>query len=471
MTSAARTLIALGCLGSGLAAQQRLQTIGVTTAVVAYRNVHDQISTVASVATDEATITTVAARFTGWVEQVFADTTYQHVVRGQALCIVYSPDLYAAEQEYLFAVRNRAALAPSGVPGVAAGAAALLADARARLQQEQVPEDEIARLARSGTARQRFTVTAPETGIVTERRALPNMRVEAGTRLYTLSALQPIWVVAAVNESDLGRIRLGQPARVTLDAFPGRSFSAQVDFIVPQVDAASRTGQVRLVLPNADLALSPGMYGSVAIAVAMGRQLVIPASGVLQSGTQSLAFVDLGGGRFDPRPVRLGPQVGDQFVVRGGLAAGERIATGASFLIASQSQLAAAAGSFLPPPPGVAATAAAPTPATPAASISLTTAPSPARQGTNRFRVRLADARGIPIAGAVVTLTLFMPAMPAMGMAEMKATVRLADQGGGLYEGTGTLGSGGNWQVTLVATRQGRLLARQQTSLRATGGM
>jgi len=464
-------LIAGGVAAAQTPLSQRLQTFGVTTSVADYRQIQDQVTAVASVAQDEATEVVVELHYAGWIEQVFADTTYQRVERGQPLFTVYSPDIYADEQEYLFAARNRDALASSLVAGVAANAAALLDDARARLAQLQVPTDEIARLERTHVAEQQFTVTAPESGIVTDRQALPNMRVEPGTRLYTLAALQPIWVYAEVNENDLGRIRVGQAATVTMDSFPDRKFPAEVNFIVPQVNAASRTGQVRLVLPNADLALAPGMYGDATIAVAMGRQLVIPASGVLQNGIGALAFIDEGGGRFQPQPVELGPQVGDQFVVRKGLKPGDRVATSAAFLIASESSLAEAAGSFAPPPPGVGANAAPAAAPVASAQITLTTAPTPARKGDNAFRVRLTSTGGVPIAGAQVTLTLFMPAMPAMGMAAMKTTVTLSDRGGGLYEGSGRLGSGGNWQVTIVATKTGQIVARQQGWLRAEGGM
>ena len=450
-------------------AQQRTQSIGVRTAVVAVRDVRASVTSVASVVTDEATETDVTSRFTGWVERVYADTSFQSVRRGQPLLTVYSPDLYAAEQEYLFAVRNRRTLAASAVPGVAAGAAALLADARARLQQQQVPAAEIARLQKTGVALSRVTITAPETGVVIERDALPQMRVEPGTRLYQLAALSPIWVVAQVNESDLGRVRAGQAATVTLDAFPGRAFAARVALVVPRVDAASRTGQVRLVLANRDRRLSPGMYGSVRIAVPIGRRLVIPADAVLQTGTRALAFVAEGGGRFDPVPVVLGPQVGDEVVVAKGLRPGQRIAAGADFLIDSESQLSAAAASYAPPPPGVGANAA-PTPAA-RYRVRLTTAPSPARVGANQFRVRLTDAHGAGVAGARVTVTLFLPAMPEMGMAALRTVVVLASQGGGNYQGSGPLGSGGIWQVTIVATRQGQLLARQRTTLPAGGGM
>ncbi|HVA63527.1 MAG TPA: FixH family protein, partial [Terriglobales bacterium] len=212
-------------------------------------------------------------------------------------------------------------------------------------------------------------------------------------------------------------------------------------------------------------ALLPGMYGQARIAVALGRQLVIPAGAVLQTGDQPLAFVDQGGGRLAPRPVELGTRVGDLYVVRGGLRPGERIARDASFLIASEEQMSAGAGSYAPPPPGVGAAG-----PQAGARLELTTAPSPPRAGANLFRVRLTSAGGSPLAGAQVSLTLYRPAMPAMGMAASNIVVALADQGGGLYEGRGNVG-GGTWQATITATRQGQALARQQRSLVVVGGM
>ncbi|MGH9466582.1 MAG: efflux RND transporter periplasmic adaptor subunit, partial [Terriglobales bacterium] len=328
-----RTIIlALGAalsLAPALAgAQQRVQTIGTPTALVRNRAVHSTITTVATAATDEATITAVTARFSGWIEQVHADTQYQHVRQDEVLCTIYSPRIYAAEQDYLFAVHNQAALQTSPVAGVAAGAAALVADARQRLEQLQLPAAEIARLVRTNVARQRFPIRSPETGIVTQRQALPGVRVQAGSRLYTLTALRPIWVYADVEEADLAGIREGEEATVSMDAYPGRTFPARVDFINPQVDAASRTDRVRLLLPNQDRAVSPGMDGTATLAIPLGRHLVVPASAVLQSGTGALAFVAEGGGRWTPQKVQIGPQIGDTLIIRKGLRAGERVAMG-----------------------------------------------------------------------------------------------------------------------------------------------
>lgn len=476
MTSRYACLALAFCLPPFAVAQQRTQAIGVSDAVAGYREVSAPVTSVASLTTDEATQTEITLRYAGWIEKVYVNTAFAAVEPGQALLTVYSPALYAAEQDYVFTVAHQAQLAGSAGPettgAVTDAAHALLAAARARLRQEQVPEDEIARLERTGVARSRFTLRAPVGGIVTERMALPNQQVQPGMVLYRLAALNPIWADAAVNESDLGRVRVGQVASLTLDAYPGRTFAARVGFIYPQVDAASRTGRVRLVLPNGELRLFPGMFGSVRIEAGMGRQLVIPAGAVLQTGVQPQVFVDRGGGRLQPQAVELGPRVGDDYIVRGGLAAGTRVAADASFLIASEAQLSAAAGSFAPPPPGVGANAAAAAaPAAPRTHVELTTAPSPARKGSNVFRVRLTDAAGAPIGDAQVSLRLFMAAMPAMGMAQMHVRITMTARGGGLYEGSGNLGRGGRWQVSVTATRRGQTVAAWHSTLAATGGM
>jgi len=150
------------------------------------------------------------------------------------------------------------------------------------------------------------------------------------------------------------------------------------------------------------------------------------------------------------------------------LKEGEEIVTSANFLIDSESQLQAALGSFAPPPPGAGSAGAMNAPQT---NVALTTEPSPPRKGSNAIRVKLADANGAPISGAEVSVTFFMPAMPAMGMAAMRTPVTLSDKGNGLYEGSAQLDSGGTWQVTVVVKKNGQSVASKQLSVNATGGM
>ena len=210
------------------------------------------------------------------------------------------------------------------------------------------------------------------------------------------------------------------------------------------------------------------MFVNVLLNVPMGRQLVIPATGVLQSGTREIAFVERGDGYIEPREVQLGSRIGDEFVVLKGLKSGEEVVTSANFLIDSESQLEAALGSFVPPPPGAGAASAI---NAPRATAELSSDPSPPHKGGNIFRVKLTDANGSPVSRADVNVTFFMAAMPAMGMAAMRTSVSLSDKGNGMYEGSGELGSGGTWQVTILAKKNGQTIASSQLSVNATGGM
>ena len=146
--------------------------------------------------------------------------------------------------------------------------------------------------------------------------------------------------------------------------------------------------------------------------------------------------------------------------------------TSASFLIDSESQLQAAAGSFAPPPPGAGSSApSANAPTAVQAIIDFITDPNPPQKGSNIFRVKLTTADGSLTSGADVTVTFYMAAMPAMGMAAMNTTTKLIDKGNGMYEGSGSLGSGGTFQVTVSALKNGQVIATKQLRVNATGGM
>ncbi|HEY4968599.1 MAG TPA: efflux RND transporter periplasmic adaptor subunit [Steroidobacteraceae bacterium] len=430
--------------------------------------VEDQILTTGNVAVDETKLAYVQVRFPGYIQKVFADATYQHVRKGQPLFTIYSPDLVSTEREYLVARENQRALAQSADPDVASDTASLVDAAVQRLQQWNIPRREIARLESSGEVRQELEIDSPASGYITEREALPNKYAQPDTRLYTVADLSTIWVFAQVFQNDLGRLKIGDSAVLTINTYPDRKFLGRVDFIYPNVDMATRTARVRLQFSNPALALMPGMFVNVALKVPMGEHVLIPATGVLQSGTRQIAFVDHGGGNLEPREVQLGARVGDDFIVLKGLDAGEKIVTSANFLIDSESQLQAALGTFTPPPPGAGAAGAM---NAPQMSVELATEPNPPRKGSNLFRVKLTGENASAVAGAEVTATFNMPAMPAMGMAAMRVPVMLSDKGGGLYEGSGELGSGGTWQVAILAKKNGQVVASRQLSVNATGGM
>lgn len=449
---------------------QRLQSIGVKTGVVEVRTVYNEIRTVGNVDVDEQLLSYIQLRFAGWIQQVFANYTYQYIHKGQPLFTIYSPDLVTTEQEYLIAKQNKNLLAASTVPGVASGAVSLLGAAAERLKQWNVPAREISRLETTGQVRNELEIDSPVSGFITERNALPHMYAQPETKLYAIANLSTVWVYANVFQNEIGQIKIGDPATVTVDSYPGRTFYGRVDYIWPQVDMTTRTVKVRLVFVNAGLKLMPGMFVNIDMKIPLGRHLAIPASGVLQTGTQNIVFIDHGGGYLEPRNVDLGPQAGNEFIVLKGLKAGEHIVTSANFLIDSESQLQAALGSFMPPPPGAGAAAAMNAQAA-KATIEFTTSPSPPRTGNNTFDVKLTGSDGKPVTGAQVTVTLFIPAMPAMGMSAMRVVSKLSDKGNGNYEGSGELKSGGTLQVTVVAQKGGQTIAAKQLTVTAGGGM
>jgi Cu(I)/Ag(I) efflux system membrane fusion protein/cobalt-zinc-cadmium efflux system membrane fusion protein len=450
-------------------APQRLQEIGVTTAVAEIKDVNDQLQVPGNVDIDEERIAYVQTRFPGWIQSVFANATWQYVRKGQRLFTIYSPALVSTEQEYLLAKNNQQAFA-SGMHGTAAQESGWLVQAaEERLRQFDVPQAEITAFVQSGKVQREIAVASPASGYITERNALPNAYVQPDTKLYTIADLSTVWVYANVFQTDVGRVRPGDPAEVTVDSYPGRTFHGRIEQILPDVDSTTRTVRVRLVFRNPGLALKPGMYVSVNIDIPLGRQLVIPASGVLQAGEREIAFIDHGEGNLEPRVIQTGPQIDASVVVLSGLKPGDRVVSSANFLVDSEAQLQSALGAFSPlsqsPASGSATTAAMPM------QIAFRTEPSPPRKGANTVRVQLTGADGKSVSGVQVAATFFMPAMPAMGMGAMRAVATLTDQGNGVYSGPVQLGSSGTWQVTVAVARDGQTVASKQLSVTASGGM
>ena len=451
---------------------EQINDIGVKTGVVAYKQLNDEILATGTVDVDERLQSSVQVRFSGYIRKVFANATYQYVRKGEPLFTIYSPDLVATEEEYLLARRNQTALKESSIDGVATGASSLTTAAEQRLRQWEIPNSEIVKLQQTGKAMTELTIDSPASGYIMQRAALPDMYVEPATKLYTLADLSRVWVDAAVFQNDIGRLKLGDRSSITVDAYPGRTFNARIEEILPQVDMTTRTVKVRLAVDNPGIALKPGMFVNVDLRSALGRQLVIPTSAVFQTGLRQVVFIDHGNGSLEPKDVSLGAQVGNNFIVLKGLTANQQIVTSANFLLDSESQLQASASSSTSPaseaePETTNAQAA----TSRAVAIDFITDPNPAHKGSNVLRVKLNGANGQAIAGAQVSVTFFMAAMPAMGMGAMKTTTRLQPKNPGRYEGTVVLESGGTWQVTVTVMQSGQIMGTKQLRVNAEGGM
>ena len=447
---------------------QRMQEIGVTTAVAEMKDVSDELQAPGSVAMDEQRLTYVQTRFPGWIRNVFANATYQYIKKGQRLFTIYSPDLASTEQEYLLAKKNLVSVSEHMHGTPAEEGNWLLQAAAERLRRYDIPDAEIAQLEKTGAASREIGIDSPASGYIIERNAFPNAYVQPETKLYTIADLSTVWVYANVPQVDVGRLKPGDRGEVSVDAYPGRKFSGRIDQILPEVDAATRTVRVRLVISNPGVVLKPGMYVSVNIAAPLGRQLVIPASGVLQAGTHQIAFIDRGQGSLEPREIETGVRLDDSVVVLKGLKAGDRIVSSANFLVDSEAQLQSAMSGYAPAPQQ---DGEAPQQATEQLQIDFATQPSVPRKGANTVLVKLTGPDGKPVTGIQAAVSFFMPAMPAMGMAAQHASTTLAEHGNGSYEGSVQLDSGGTWQVTITVQRGGKTVATRTLSVSATGGM
>ena len=319
----------------------RQQLIGVKTAVVGKQQLETAIRAVGKVDYDEQRIAHVNLRISGWVEDLFVDYTGQLVRKRQPLFTLYSPDLVAAQDEYLLALRAEEQVRGSPLPEVREQAAQMVQAARDRLRLWTITDQQITELARRGTAQTYLTIFSPIAGHVIDKQVFKGMFVEPQTKVYVIADLSAVWVHAEIYEYEVPFVRVGQSATLTLDAYPGESFHGQVTYIYPYMNKEARTLKVRLEFPNPGLRLKPDMYGTVVIRVDRGRKLAVPDQAVLDSGIRKIVFVAKGKGLFEPRQVTLGPKVGPYYEVIEGLVEGERIVTSGTFLLDSESKLMA----------------------------------------------------------------------------------------------------------------------------------
>jgi membrane fusion protein, copper/silver efflux system len=316
---------------------ERIQLIGVRTALVERRAIDDALELVGFVAPDEGRLHTVQLRVSGWVQDLAVSRTGETVRAGAPLLTLYSPELFQSEQEFLIALGAGAA----GHSGAAHEGDAVDA-ARRRLRLLGVPASEIERLERERKAATQLTLPSPVTGTVLARGVTTGQMVTADTPLFTVADLSRVWVVADLYEMDLGRVRVGDRARFVTDGTPARSYEGRIEFVAPTVSGETRTVQARLGVDNPGGLLRPGMYGRVHVRGRGIEALTLPSDAVVQTGASEYVFLARAGGRFEPRLVETGVRGGDRIEIRSGVAAGDTVVSGASFLIDSESRLKAA---------------------------------------------------------------------------------------------------------------------------------
>jgi membrane fusion protein, copper/silver efflux system len=326
---------------------ERQQQMGVACSEARIRPVRFEVRTVGTIEADKAQEFECVARVDGYVEQLQVTSPGEHVKAGQQLLTIYSSDLRAPEQELINLLKVQA---NGSVP--AASLDQLFDSARRRLKYLNVSPIEISDLERTQQPTDRLLFRSPCDGVVSEAPMKVGTAVKPGDKLMTLLDLSHLWVWAFFYENEVGLLKAGQPATITLPAFPDHLFTGNISVISPTIDPANGTVKVRIDIPNPADQLKPGMHADIIVEVDGGEGVTIPYDSVLPTGSRMLVFIDKGAGKFEPRFIQVGRQfagLGDRkrfYQVTSGLKEGDRVVSSANFLIDAEAQIQGALREF-----------------------------------------------------------------------------------------------------------------------------
>ncbi len=314
----------------------RIQAIGVRTAKVERSSAADSLRLNAIVEVPEQGRAEVHTRAPGFVESIAVKDTGVKVKAGEALASIYSPEIFQAQEE-LIAVGAWAS--PAGTP-MDVGKAPVSA-ARKKLELLGLGKATIDRVVASGKAVRAVSVVSPISGYVVRKNVVLGSYAMPEKVLFEIADLGKVYVIASVYPHQLPLVHLGGEATFRSPSLPDRAFITKAELIYPDIDLGTRTARVRFQIKDSELALRPGQFGTLELAGEAASALTIPMDAVVDTGRAVYVFLAEDGGRFVARSVSLGEQVGDRFVVRAGLAEGDRVVSGATFLIDAESRLKA----------------------------------------------------------------------------------------------------------------------------------
>ena len=312
-----------------------INNLGVRTAKAERGPLSRRIETVGYVGYDEDTVQHVHTRVDGWIERLETKASGDPVKKGQLLFELYSPTLVNAQEEYLTALRSNNTL--------------LLKASKERLTAFGVNANEIARLDKERSIRQRVRVTAASDGVIAHLGVREGIFVTPSTEIMSIAELDTIWVLAEVFERQAAWVKAGQKASVELDYVPGETWHGEVDYVYPELDPKTRTLKVRLRFDNASTVLRPNMFARVSImGDDIGDVVHVPREALIRGGKVNRVVVALGGGRFKAQPVSIGIESGDRVAILHGLSHGDEVVTSGQFLIDSESNIEAALSRMSP---------------------------------------------------------------------------------------------------------------------------
>jgi Cu(I)/Ag(I) efflux system membrane fusion protein len=276
-------------------------------------------------------ISNVTLKFDGYIGDLKANYVGATVKKGQVLFTVYSPELLAAQQEYLQTLKHRQNRDPEDT---------LLRAARQRLALWDMSSREIQALEQRGIPKDYISIYAPRNGILIERNITDGSAAHMGQKLLTIADLSRVWIEAEVFEADLELVHVGMTATVTLPYLPRHgSYPATVEYVYPYLKGDTRTGRIRMSLDNLNGELKPDMYTEVSLEVDLGHRLSVPEEAIIFAGKSRVVFVDLEGGRLKPVWIKTGRRAQGFVEVLEGLSPGDTVVTSGNFLIAAETRL------------------------------------------------------------------------------------------------------------------------------------
>jgi membrane fusion protein, copper/silver efflux system len=324
---------------------ERIQSMGITLAAARRMDLDQDFRAYGRITYDETRVHHVHTKYEGFIEELFVDYVGRLVKRGEPLFRIYSPELYATENEYLLALRAREQMpilkGLDDTLNLTRGMD-LVAAARQRLSLWDVQDDEIREIEKTRKPIRALTVNSPVSGYVTAKTAVHGLKVTPADNLFDIVDLSTVWVMADIYEVNLPFLKLGLPATMTLSYQPGKTWKGRVNYINPTLDPATRTVKARLDFANPANELKPEMYADVDIGGLKKFGITVPESAVMDTGERNIVFIAKGEGLFEPREVVLGVRVRGLCEIRQGVSEGEQVVTGANFLLDSESKLQAA---------------------------------------------------------------------------------------------------------------------------------
>jgi len=317
-----------------------VQNIGVRTALAEQKSIARTINSLGRVDFNEEHLARLHPKTAGWIEKLRVDETGTRVEKDSILLSIYSPDLVAAQREYLVALKNWEAISEKGVSKMQQSTKNLLESALERLELFDVPAHQIVELKKTRKINRYLHIHSPFKGTVMNIGSREGQYVSPKDELYLIADLKKIWVYVDVYEDDLPWVKVGDKVEMQVRAAPGRLFEGKVRFIYPYLEGKTRTVRVRLEFDNKDMILKPGMFANVLIKTdARPNAIVVPSEAIVRSGSREQVFVQREPGKFEPREVFLGLSAEGFTQIREGIKAGERVVTSAVFLIDSESKL------------------------------------------------------------------------------------------------------------------------------------